>query len=122
MSESTPDRAWLFYIDDMVDFCEQVGRFTHGIGQQQCVADRMRFDATVRNLELIGEAATHVPDHIRRSSPAIPRRMIIATRNKLIHGYLAIDHDTLWSIIETDIPALWSGLRQLKLDKSHGGS
>ena len=82
----------------------------------------MRFDATVRNLELIGEAATHVPDHVRLASPSIPWRMIIATRNQLIHGYLGIDNDTLWSIIETDVPALWAALRQLKLEKNHGGS
>ena len=72
MSESMPDRAWSFYIDDMLDFCEQVGRFTHGIDQKQFVAERMRFYATARNLELIGEAATHVPDFVRRSSPSIP--------------------------------------------------
>jgi len=29
-----------------------------------------------------------------------------ATRNRLIHGYLGIDNDTLWSIIRDDIPAL----------------
>ncbi len=31
---------------------------------------------------------------------------MIATRNRLIHGYLGIDNDTLWSIIKSDIPAL----------------
>ena len=33
-------------------------------------------------------------------------RMIIATRNRLIHGYLGIDDDTLWSIIRDDVPDL----------------
>ena len=74
----------------------------------------MRFDATVRNLELIGEAATHIPDHVRASSPAIPWRMVIATRNQLIHGYLGIDHDTLWSIVEVDLPDLLLRLKELK--------
>ncbi len=82
----------------------------------------MRFDATVRNLELIGEAATHVPDHVRLASPSIPWRMIIATRNQLIHGYLGIDNDTLWSIIETDVPALWVALGQLRRDMKYDGS
>ena len=58
----------------------------------------MRYDATVRNIELVGEAATHVPESIRQSHPEIPWRMIIATRNQLIHGYLGIDDDVLWSI------------------------
>jgi uncharacterized protein with HEPN domain len=46
--------------------------------------------------------------------PSIPWRQIIATRNRLIHGYLGIDNDTLWSIVRDDIPGLLSELRQLK--------
>jgi len=66
----------------------------------------VHYDATVRNLELIGESATHIPDEIRNSNPEIPWRVIIATRNRLIHGYLGIDNDTLWSIIIDDVPEL----------------
>ncbi|WP_287399350.1 HepT-like ribonuclease domain-containing protein [Nitrosomonas sp. H1_AOB3] len=55
---------------------------------------------------MIGEAATHIPDDIRSVHPDIPWRMIIATRNRLIHGYLGIDNDTIWSIIQDEIPKL----------------
>jgi uncharacterized protein with HEPN domain len=72
------------------------------------------YDATVRNLELMGEAATHIPPTIREAHPAIPWRQIIATRNRLIHGYLGIDNDILWSIIQDDIPALLPQLKVLK--------
>ena len=68
----------------------------------------------MRNLELIGEAATHIPEAIRADHPQIPWRKVIATRNRLIHGYLGIDNDTLWSIIQTDIPALLHNLHALK--------
>ena len=114
MSDATPGREWRFYLDDMIGFCERVLTFTNGLGQSQFVADAMRFDATVRNIELIGESATHIPDQVRLSSPSIPWRMVIATRNQLIHGYLGIDNDTLWSIVETDIPKLLVSLRNLK--------
>ncbi|HOP41371.1 MAG TPA: DUF86 domain-containing protein [Geobacteraceae bacterium] len=40
--------------------------------------------------------------------------MIIATRNRLIHGYLGIDDDTLWSIIRDDVPELLPLLQALK--------
>jgi uncharacterized protein with HEPN domain len=40
--------------------------------------------------------------------------MIIATRNSLIHGYLGIDDDTLWSIIRDDVPELLPMLQALK--------
>lgn len=118
MSDATPNREWRFYLADMIGFCERVQTFTHGLEQSQFVNDSMRFDATVRNIELIGEAATHIPEKIRSSSPAIPWRMIIATRNQLIHGYLGIDNDTLWSIVETDIPALLASLRDLNVKVS----
>ena len=41
--------------------------------------------------------------------------MVIATRNRLIHGYLGLDNDTLWSLVETDIPLLLVSLNELKL-------
>ena len=114
MSDTTPGREWRFYLDDMIGFCERVHTFTSGLDQTLFVSDALRFDATVRNIELIGEAATHIPETVRISLPHIPWRMIIATRNRLIHGYLGIDNDTLWSIVETDIPMLLVSLKALK--------
>ncbi|MFP4453607.1 MAG: DUF86 domain-containing protein [Desulfobacterales bacterium] len=64
----------------------------------------MTYDATLRNLELIGEAATHIPEDVRAAHPEIPWRMIIATRNQLIHGYLGIDNHTFWSRIQDNVP------------------
>ena len=106
-------REWRFYLADMVSFANRVLLYTHELNQVSFVASGLNYDATVRNLELIGEAATHIPDDVRTANPHIPWRMIIATRNRLIHGYLGIDNDTLWSIIQDDIPALLMALTEL---------
>ncbi len=108
------EREWRFYLDDMISFAEKALSYTDGFDQQRFVASGLNYDATVRNLELIGEAATHIPDAVRQNNPQIPWRMVIATRNRLIHGYLGIDNDTLWSIIQTDIPALLPLLQRLQ--------
>ncbi|MBI5751894.1 MAG: DUF86 domain-containing protein [Hydrogenophilales bacterium] len=81
----------------------------------------LNYDATVRNLELIGEAATHIPESVRESAPHIPWRKIVAMRNRLIHGYLGIDNDTLWSVIQDDIPPLLANLEALQkaADENH---
>jgi len=113
MSEAVA-REWRFYLDDMIGFAEKVLTYTEGFDQQRFIDSGLNYDATVRNLELIGEAATHIPDTVRQSNPQIPWRMIIATRNRLIHGYLGIDNDTLWSIIQTDIPTLLPLLQHLQ--------
>ena len=117
MSEiSRGDREWRFDVDDMIGFAEKARAYTIGLSQSSFVEDQRTFDATLRNLELIGEAATHIPDSVRLAHPEIPWRLVIATRTRLIHGYLGIDNDTLWGIIEDDVPTLISSLHELKKD------
>lgn len=113
MSDTAP-REWRFYIDDMIDCAEKVIAYTHGLDQAGFVASRLNYDATIRNLELIGEAASHIPAAVRGAHSQIPWRQVVATRNRMIHGYLGIDMDTLWSIVEQDTPALLALLVALK--------
>ncbi len=108
------EREWRFYLDDMIGFVEKVMAYSEGFDQAGFESSGLNYDATLRNLELIGEAATHIPETIRAANPSIPWRLIIATRNRLIHGYLGIDNDTLWSIMSDDLPALLHALRALK--------
>ena len=109
------EREWAFYLDDMIGFSEKILVYTEGIDKEVFEADEKTYDATLRKLELIGEAATHIPDSIRVSFSVISWRQLIATRNRLIHGYLGIDNDIIWSIIQDDIPFLLIELKKLKL-------
>lgn len=59
------NREWLFYLDDMINFAENVLAYSEGFDQKTFESTGLNYDATVRNLELIGEASTHVPDDIR---------------------------------------------------------
>lgn len=111
-----PEREWRFYIEDMLGFAQKVQSYTDGLDQAGFAANGLAYDATLRNLELIGEAATHIPDDVRKAYPDIPWRLIVATRNRLIHAYLGIDNDTLWSIIQDNIPGLLEALERLVQD------
>lgn len=106
-------REWRFYRNDMIEFAQLVLEYTDGYSQAEFEQDRRTYDATLRNIELIGEAATHIPAEIREQAPNIPWRQLIATRNHIIHAYLGLDNDILWSIIQTDIPQLLNDLKQL---------
>ena len=77
-------REWRFYLDDMIDFAGKALTYTSEMDQEGFMASGLTYDATLRNLELIGEAATHIPNDVRAAHPEIPWR--IATRNRLIHG------------------------------------
>lgn len=50
------NREWRFYLDDMIDFAERIVAYTKGLDQTAFEANPLVFDATLRNLELIGEA------------------------------------------------------------------
>jgi len=63
------------------------------------MADPMRQDAIIRNLEIAGEAAKRVPDNIRDLAPEIPWRQMAGTRDKLAHDYFGVDLDLVWDVV-----------------------
>ena len=98
----------------MLGFAEKVILYTEGLDQDKFVASGLNYDATVHNLILLGEAASHIPDHVRSYAVEIDWRQIIGTRNRLVHGYLGINNDIVWDIIQTEIPVLIEQLYSLK--------
>ncbi len=110
----TGKREWRFYLEDMLDFAHRVQSYSEGMTQAEFTGSELNYDATLRNLELIGEAATHIPDKVREQYVQIPWRLVVATRNRLIHAYLGIDDDTIWSIIQDDIPSLLLALESIR--------
>ncbi|MGK7940555.1 MAG: DUF86 domain-containing protein [Crocosphaera sp.] len=65
MSSNKPKREWRFYVDDMILFAEKVQRYTQHFDQVTFINSEPYYDATLRNLELIGEAATNIPEDIK---------------------------------------------------------
>ncbi len=112
-----PVREWFFYVEDMRGFAEKVLAYTDGMEYRQFIASNVTYDAVLRNLELIGEAATHIPNDIRAAHDDIPWRLIIALRNRLIHAYLGIDNATIWSLIQDDVPMLLEKLQKFSAPK-----
>lgn len=103
-----------FFIDDRINFAQKALEYSNGLDQAGFVASGINYDATLRNLELIGEAATRIPKEVQEVYPEISWRQIIATRNRLIYGYLGIDDDILWSILRDDVPGLLNSLKAVR--------
>jgi len=75
--------------------------------------DRALGLATLRCLEIVGEAAYHVPESVRQQHPSIPWLAIIGTRHRLVHGYDLVDYDIIWSTITEDLPSLIAELEKI---------
>ncbi|MYC97137.1 MAG: DUF86 domain-containing protein [Caldilineaceae bacterium SB0661_bin_32] len=114
-------RPWRFYVQDMIEFGEKVLAYTDGLDQEAFIADGLTYDATLRNLQLIGEAATHIPDEVRQAHSEVPWHAIIGTRNRLAHSYLAISDSIIWGVIQEAVPDLLPALRNLLETASEEG-
>ena len=75
--------------------------------------DRLLNLALTRLLEIIGEAANHVPDSVQGKYPNLPWLQMIGLRNRLIHGYDNVDFDILWVIVTQDLPGLIAQLESI---------
>ena len=99
-------RDWRLFLGDILQSCAKVRRYTAGMRQPQFLADERTYDAVVRNIELIGEAAKRLPPDVCQAMPQIEWRKIAGMRDWLAHGYFGIDPDILWDVIQNKVPEL----------------
>lgn len=102
MSEHDP----LVSLQHMRDFAQQTLDISAGKARADFDQDPVFALAITRLVELIGEPATLLPEHVRAAYPSIPWGSMIGMRNRLIHAYDLIDRDTLWDTVLNDLPFL----------------
>jgi uncharacterized protein with HEPN domain len=99
-------RDWRLYLEDIERACEKIGRFTQGFDFDAFVGDERTYDAVLRNLEVIGEAAKRVPDGVRGQMPDVPWRAIAGFRDFVAHVYFAVDDQIVWNTVQEEVPKL----------------
>ena len=90
----------------MLDNALKVRELARDLNQADLESDWVRTYALVRALEIIGEAADHVSESEQQAHPDVPWAQIVGLRNRLIHGYDAVDLGILWQIVTKDLPTL----------------
>lgn len=108
------DRTYLIH---MLECAEKVRDYT-AEGEDAFMGDPMVQDAVMRNFEVIGEAAKRVSDDLRAEHPDIPWRRIAGFRDVLIHGYMGVDPDEVWGVVEEHLDELIEDLRAILME--HG--
>jgi len=63
-------------------------------------------DAVVRNLQVMAESSQRLSEKVKNKYPEIPWNDISGFRNVLVHDYLGVDLDVIWSVIEQELPKL----------------
>ena len=110
-------RVWFFRIEDILEALGRIDQYTQGIDFDQFKSDQRTIDAVVRNLEIIGEAASHIPELIIQNNHQIPWKYMKAMRNLLIHEYFGVNVEILWQTVKHDLPPLKNHLGEIIQDK-----
>jgi uncharacterized protein with HEPN domain len=83
-------------------------------------ADRSRFDASrlvqdavIRNLQTLAESSKRLSSEIKGTEPQIPWRELAGFRNVIVHGYLGVDLEAVWLVVEQDLPALTAAVNRM---------
>jgi len=106
----------------MLDYSKTAQRLIAGRSCQDLDTDEMLQLALARAVEVVGEAAARVSSERKQTHPEIAWTQIISARNRLIHGYDAIDLNVLWHIVTLDLPSLIQQLEAILVGPSKNES
>jgi uncharacterized protein with HEPN domain len=94
------------FLEDIVEACRKIQRFTSGFSFEQFRADEKTIDSVLRNLEVIGEAAKQISAEMRAEITTLDWQRIAGLRDILIHNYFGIDLDIVWDVVQNKVPVV----------------
>ena len=101
------------YVQDIYDAMEAAENFVGDCTFEEFLGDIKTQYAVVRALEIIGEAAKHVPEDTRQKYPSVPWKDLAGIRDKLIHAYFGVDPEVVWLSVKEGIPESKPVIRSL---------
>jgi uncharacterized protein with HEPN domain len=105
MQDKLGDKIRLLHI---VDAINEIENYIQDTDLKGFVDNSMMFNASLRQLEIIGEASNRLSEKLLNSTPSIPWARIIGLRNLVIHEYFGVDDFTIWNVIMINLPVLKS--------------
>ena len=79
-------------------------------------------DAVLRNLQTLAESTQRLSSELKATESALPWPAIAGFRNVLAHGYLALDLEAVWSVVERDLPELGDAVDRMLARTAASGS
>jgi uncharacterized protein with HEPN domain len=94
------------YLHDIKEAVEKIETFTKGYTFEEFSKDSKTVDAVIRNLEILGEAAKHIPKRVKEKHPDIDWKAMGGMRNILVHEYFGVRMGIIWKTIRERLPEL----------------
>ena len=106
------------YLEDILEAIRRVRLLTAGLDKERFREEWRAQDATLRNLEILGEAVKHLPSDLTSLHSGVAWKNIAGFRDFLAHAYFGVDDEIVWDIVTTKLDPLDAAVRSLLLDLS----
>lgn len=106
-------RDYRLYLEDILDSIHKIEVYTKGVSFDQLNLNSMLMDALLHNLEIIGEAAKHVPVEIKDKNPDVDWRRITGLRDIVAHEYFGVSLEIIWDVIQNKLPELQASIERI---------
>jgi uncharacterized protein with HEPN domain len=97
----------------IIDAADPILRYSAGKDLSTFSTDEMAYDAVLRNLQIIGEAAKVVPVAVRQLHSEVDWKGMAGLRDVLAHAYFGLDDEILWDVVTKKVPLLRNQIRRI---------
>ena len=99
---------------DALEACRSMETHSSGVTLERYRQERWLRRSFEREFEIVGEALSRLEKLDPEVAKQIPElRQAVDFRNRIIHGYDAIDDEIVWKTIQQDVPPLSARLAAL---------
>ena len=106
-----PKSDWV-YLEHMLDMCQKGLAMIAGKTRRDYEESETLQFALAHVIQVIGEAADHVSEEFKDGQTQIPWHEIIGMRHRIVHDYMNVDEDVIWSVVRNDLPSLITILKK----------
>ena len=116
------ERPWRLLYEDMMEAAIKALSYCKDFNAQTFPENNLVIDATVRNLTIIGEAASRLKDEDRKRAPNVPWHRIAGLRNRIVHAYFDVDTREIWRIVQEELTEFRDAIQQTLDSSGKNGS
>jgi len=109
-----PERKPSAIINDILNCIDHIALYTNGLSFDEFAKNFMAVEACLYNIQIIGEAVSHLPNEVKEKETSIPWTLIKGIRNRLIHEYFGTDLPLVWNVIKNELPSFKTELERIR--------
>jgi len=103
------------YLEHILDSINAIKEFSENLTEEELNTNRMKQNAIVREVEIIGEAIKNISESLKENHDEIPWKKISGTRDKIVHHYFGMNLEIIWNIIIHELPRLEKQIEHIKI-------